>query len=105
VVAYDKARQEWWPSTPVGSMIGHAGGSAVTEMGYLTRSSLLPGTVRLSWIGSSPVMTLEQDSHSDSHPEDQKGHSHVWEVTLDLGGRYWDRTSDLFGVNNAFCRL
>jgi len=28
----------------------------------------------------------------------KKGPDHRWMMALDLGGRYWDRTSDLFGV-------
>jgi hypothetical protein len=34
----------------------------------------------------------------------QKGHPHQWEVAFELRGRYWDRTSDLFGVNEALSR-
>lgn len=34
----------------------------------------------------------------------QKGHLPRWEVAFELGGRYWDRTSDLFGVNEALSR-
>jgi hypothetical protein len=33
-----------------------------------------------------------------------KGHLHRWEMACDLRGRYWDRTSDLFGVNEALSR-
>jgi hypothetical protein len=29
----------------------------------------------------------------------KKGHPHRWEMASELRGRYWDRTSDLFGVN------
>ena len=32
-------------------------------------------------------------------------HSHkIVDQSSDLGGRYWDRTSDLFGVNEALSR-
>lgn len=43
---------------------------------------------------------MEQDSLF----EDQKGHIPLWDVAFDRGGRYWDRTSDLFGVNEALSR-
>jgi hypothetical protein len=34
-------------------------------------------------------------------PEAQRKDVHQWEMVSDLGGRYWDRTIDLFGVNAA----
>ena len=34
----------------------------------------------------------------------KKGPNHRWILAPDLGGRYWDRTSDLFGVNEALSR-
>ncbi len=34
----------------------------------------------------------------------KNGHLHRWKVASDLRGRYWDRTSDLFGVNEALSR-
>jgi hypothetical protein len=34
----------------------------------------------------------------------QKGPVPKLELALDLGGRYWDRTSDLLGVNEALSR-
>jgi hypothetical protein len=33
-----------------------------------------------------------------------KNHFRRWEVASDVRGRYWDRTSDLFGVNEALSR-
>ncbi len=33
-----------------------------------------------------------------------KGHIRRWNVASELRGRYWDRTSDLFGVNEALSR-
>ena len=37
-------------------------------------------------------------------PEDQKDRFLRKEPVFDLRGRYWDRTSDLFGVNEALSR-
>ncbi len=34
----------------------------------------------------------------------EKGPSDCAGMAPDLGGRYWDRTSDLFGVNEALSR-
>ena len=34
----------------------------------------------------------------------QKPSSKIDDQDSDLGGRYWDRTSDLFGVNEALSR-
>jgi hypothetical protein len=33
-----------------------------------------------------------------------KPNSKIVDQISDLGGRYWDRTSDLFGVNEALSR-
>ena len=35
---------------------------------------------------------------------DAKSISKIVDQASDLGGRYWDRTSDLFGVNEALSR-
>jgi hypothetical protein len=40
-------------------------------------------------------------SHPVSHPDMQRGHLPRWEVASELRGRYWDRTSDPFGVNKV----
>jgi hypothetical protein len=37
-------------------------------------------------------------------PVDEEGRFLQKEPASDLGGRYWDRTSDLFGVNEALSR-
>ncbi len=50
------------------------------------------------------MATMDEDSHPVGHLKDQKGHVPCWDVALDHGGRYWDRTSDLFGVNEALSR-
>ena len=36
-----------------------------------------------------------------SRSETKRRHLHRWKMPSDLGGRYWDRTSDLFGVNEV----
>jgi hypothetical protein len=35
-------------------------------------------------------------------PDSERGRLPHGKRPLSCGGRYWDRTSDLFGVNNAF---
>ncbi|MFI7113920.1 tyrosine-type recombinase/integrase [Nonomuraea sp. NPDC050227] len=92
------------PIESIARLIGHASGSAVTKKVY--RHQIQPviqdGATVMDRIfpGDAP----ERDSHSAGHRKDQKGHFPCWDVALDLGGRYWDRTSDLFGVNNAIRR-
>jgi hypothetical protein len=59
-----------------------------------------------------PPATLSASSATGSHDgcctlllhQDPKGPVPRSEPAAELGGRYWDRTSDLLGVNEALSR-
>src|SRR6266568_2882822 len=54
------------------------------------------------WTESSKsTLRIARLSHAVSHAETRQGDVRRCDMACDLGGRYWDRTSDLFGVNKV----
>jgi hypothetical protein len=92
------------PIEQIARLIGHASGSAVTETVYrkqlrpvieegaVAMNELFPRADRYS-VRYSPQATRSKKPG----PELRQGLL----TRLFAGGRYWDRTSDLFGVNEA----
>ena len=81
----------------IAPLVGHAG-TSVTEKVYRhqLRPVLLTGAVVMDRILRAGQQVRRQAVSQAGHG---KGHVHRWDMASDLGGRYWDRTSDLFGVN------